>query len=288
MATGVRIVDDPSPAGDGMPVMDVPVFIGFAARGPVHRPVALDSAAAYTDVFGGLLDLVQAGDDAAERLVAHLPAAVAAFFAGGGRRCHVIRVAAATASAAHFNVPGLRLYTRSGGSWQAAGSDFELRANSPGDWADRLALSARVRSQALHAGDAVHAGDLLRTSHPDHPGEIGWQRVGMAGLLNPSPKAADWLWPAGGAAPGSVDGWLFERVQVDLALRAPGQPLQQLEACGLAASAARLPWWAPDADALYDAGTDLTGWPLAGLSSSAGSDEWLLLPTGMSHAFEHW
>ena len=47
MALGVQIVDDPTPSGDGMPVMDVPVFVGFAARGPRHRPVALDSGAAY-------------------------------------------------------------------------------------------------------------------------------------------------------------------------------------------------------------------------------------------------
>ena len=113
MTVGVRIVDDPAPSGDGMPVMDVPVFVGFAAKGPLHRPVALDSAAAYAAVFGGGLDLVQAGDDPSERLAAHLPPAVEAFFAGGGRRCHVIRVAGSGA-AARFSVAGLKLATHAG------------------------------------------------------------------------------------------------------------------------------------------------------------------------------
>src|SRR6218665_3352883 len=91
MPVGVRIVDDPTPSGDGMPVMDVPVFVGFAARGPLNRPVAIDSVAGFEAVFGGLLDLVQGGqgEDPGERLTAHLFPAVAAFFSSGGRRCHI-------------------------------------------------------------------------------------------------------------------------------------------------------------------------------------------------------
>ncbi|MCE4536740.1 hypothetical protein LXT12_05680 [Pelomonas sp. P7] len=287
MAVGVRIVDDPSPGGDGLPVMDVPVFVGFAARGPLHRPVALDSAAAYAEVFGGGLDLVQAGGDPAERLVAHLPAAVEAFFAGGGRRCHVIRVAAGTASAARFTVPGLRLASRdSQGHWQLAGADFPLRAASPGDWADRLQLSARLRSQALHAADRVAPGDLLRASQPSRPGVAAWTRVALAGSLVQA-LASEWLWPQGGAVPIDAEAWLIERVQVDLALRAPGQPVQRLDACGLAPGADKLPWWAPDADGLYDAGAEPAGWPLAGMGGAPAGD-WLLLPLAMADDFADW
>lgn len=287
MAVGVRIVDDPSPGGDGLPVMDVPVFVGFAARGPMHRPVALDSATAYAEVFGGALDLVQAGDDPAERLVAHLPAAVQAFFAGGGRRCHVIRVAAGTASAARFAVPGLRLAARdSQGHWQLGGADFPLRAASPGDWADRLQLSARLRSQALHAADRVAPGDLLRASRPSSPGISAWTRVALAGSLAQA-LASEWLWPQGGAAAIDAEAWLIERVQVDLALRAPGQPVQRLDACGLASGADNLPWWAPDADGLYDAGAAPAGWPLAGMGVAPAGD-WLQLPLGMADDFADW
>jgi hypothetical protein len=53
---GVRIVDLPAPLDDGLPVMDVPVFVGFAERGPLDRPVALEDPAHYTAVFGGSLD----------------------------------------------------------------------------------------------------------------------------------------------------------------------------------------------------------------------------------------
>lgn len=293
MPVGVRIVDDVTPTGDGMPVMDVPVFVGFTARGPMHRPVALDSAAAYDAVFCGGLDLVQAGDDAAERLVAHLPAAVAAFFAGGGRRCHVIRVAAPSASAARFTVPGLRLATHAGAQWQFV--DVELRADSPGSWADRLSLSARVRSQALHDGDALRPGDVLRARRPEDPDIVAWRRVPSAAVLKPS-QAMHWLVPTipPGRAPLEPDevidpaSWLVECVQVDLALRTPGQPTQHLDACGLAPGAAALPWWAPDVDGRYDAGAELAGWPLAGIGTGAPAGEWMLLPTGLGDGFVDW
>lgn len=293
MPVGVRIVDDTTPGGDGLPVMDVPVFVGFAARGPLHRPVALDSAAAYGAVFGGEVDLVQAGDDATERLVAHLPAAVAAFFAGGGRRCHVIRVAAGSASAVRFTVPGLRLARHAGAQWQL--TDVELRADSPGTWADRLALSARVRSQALHDGDPLGPGDLLRARRPDDPGLVAWRRVPAAAVLRPS-QAMHWLAPElpPGREPLAPDelitpaDWLVERVQLDLALREPGQPTQYLDACGLAPGAANLPWWLPDADGRYDAGLAPGGWPLAGLGADAPAGDWMLLPLGLAGEFAHW
>ena len=59
---GVRIVDLPAPLDDGLPVMDVPVFVGFAERGPLDRPVALEDPAHYTAVFGGSLYLVLAAE----------------------------------------------------------------------------------------------------------------------------------------------------------------------------------------------------------------------------------
>ncbi|MBI3347819.1 MAG: hypothetical protein HY020_11510 [Burkholderiales bacterium] len=288
MAVGVRIVDDPTPTGDGMPVMDVPVFVGFAARGPLHRPVALDSATVYGEVFGGVLDLVQAGDDPSDRLVAHLPAAVEAFFAGGGRRCHVIRIAADSASAARFTVPGLRLVTHAGVQWQMSGSDFELRANSPGDWADRLALSARLRSQSLHGGDRVQPGDVLRARRPASPNAEAWKRMRTGGLLSAALGPADWVWPQGGAANIDASNWLIERIQVDLAVREPGQQTRHLLACGLAPGAANQPWWAADANGLYDAGAELTGWPLAGLGGSEPTGDWMLLPVGMTDEFTSW
>lgn len=290
MSTGVRIVDDPSPAGDGLPAMDVPVFVGFAARGPLDRPVAIDSAAGFEAVFGGLLDLVQAGpgDDPEARLVAHLQPAVSAFFTGGGRRCHVIRVAGRGAARAEFRLPGLRLATAGPGGWVIDDADFRLRADSVGSWADRLALSARVRSQALHAGDALARGDLLRARSPARPGTTGWARVAADGPLGDALLASlGWLWPAGAAAVVTAGAWLIERVQLDLALRTPGRPLQRLDACGLSPGAAPLPWLAPDADARYDAGADPAGWPLSAPRLVPAGD-WVLLPLGVGSEFERW
>src|SRR5580704_13645433 len=65
----------------GVP-MDVVGFVGIAGRGPVDVGVAIDGWPAFVDQFGGF--------------VAHafLPSAVRGFFENGGRRCHIVRVAA--------------------------------------------------------------------------------------------------------------------------------------------------------------------------------------------------
>jgi hypothetical protein len=308
MPVGVRIVDDPTPAGDGMPVMDVPVFVGFATRGPRDRPVALDSAADFEAVFGGLLDLVQGGtgEDPADRVVAHLQPAVTAFFAGGGRRCHVIRVAGAMAASASFAVPGLHLATLAAGVWTVEPAEFQLRASSPGAWADRLELASRLNTQALHAGDGVARGDLLRASQPGST-QIGWACVWESGLLtdvlNPPPPPAEprralaWRWAEADTPAVDASSWLIERVQLDLAVRAPATAPSRLDACDLAAGAARLPWFGPDADAAYDvaqaasdsplAAQAASGWPLAGQAAEP-VDDWMLLPLGVTDDFDRW
>ncbi len=61
--------------------VDVAAFVGIAARGPLHRPVRVESWAEYTRAFGGFLD------------GAYLPMAVDGFFANGGLTCWVVRVA---------------------------------------------------------------------------------------------------------------------------------------------------------------------------------------------------
>ena len=204
LAPGISIVDVPPPAGDGLPVMDVAVFVGFAERGPLDRPVAIEDPAQYAAVFGGALDLVPRLPDRRDLTEpppmqrAHLPAAVASFFAGGGRRCYVIRVAG-DAGETLFPVSGLRLATRCGAGhpWQLAAQDFSLRSASPGAWADRHELAVRLRAVALRADDAVQRGDVLRVRRPAPAGIVGWLRVAvpatLAGTLAAA-TAADWLW----------------------------------------------------------------------------------------------
>lgn len=341
---GVRIVDEPSPPGDGLPVMDVPVFVGFAERGPLDRPVALEDPVQYAAVFGGALDLVPVAHGATDggkgdarppgaaplMQGAHLPAAVASFFAGGGRRCYVVRVAGAGADSARFAVPKLKLATRErdatghAGPWRLADQDFELRANSPGAWADRYELAARLAGEILHAHDRVQPGDVLQ-ARKSAEALIGWLRIDSAGTMEEAiANASDsaWLWIPDSASPFSspsppepmlpvtVADWLIDRVTLDLALRHPEQPERRRERCGLAGGAANLPWLELDATGRFDVGDDLVdlSWPLAGppdpaqsgfgLASSttdpskpfdpAASPDWMLVPSGVDASFKEW
>jgi hypothetical protein len=110
-------------------------------------------------------------------IYANLPNSVAAFFANGGRRCYVVRVAGKNATSTRFQVPGI----------VALGSDGTIRhkpvfafASSPGRWSASLRLSTRLNLvplpkdkftlQDTHHLDwdtgsaplAIQSGDLLR------------------------------------------------------------------------------------------------------------------------------
>jgi len=344
---GISIVDVLPPPDDSLPVMDVPVFVGFAERGPLDRPVGLEDPVQYAAVFGGMLELVpvasgvtgsgksDAGSAAgAGRSVgatplmqrAHLPAAIASFFAGGGRRCYVVRVAGAEADSARFAVPGLKLATRerdatgNTGPWQLADQEFALRANSPGTWADRHELAARLAGTILHAGDHVQPGDVLRARKPAIGTVLaeaftGWLRIDrVTTVAEAITRAAStaWLWTTDSASPPqpapevNVTDWLIDRIILDLALRHPDQPERRRENCGLAGGAANLPWFEPNATGHFDAGDDLVGlaWPLAGPPESdfgrapfttdpsmpfdPTSPDWMLVPIGVDAFFGPW
>lgn len=97
---------------------DVAAFIGIAARGPVGQPIRIESWNQFTSAFGGY---TQSG---------YLAWAVEGFFANGGKRCWVVRVASREATAAR---------------WQFSTSQrmpaLTLQAASPGSWATQLAIS---------------------------------------------------------------------------------------------------------------------------------------------------
>ena len=160
---GIAVEVPPPAFPDALPRMDVALFVGFAARGPVHKPVMIESVAAYAQVFGGDLilarDLERGGD-----AMAMLPPAVRAFFSNGGTRCWVIRTCrteevearwrgrhtglADCASARVFTIPTLGI----------------VQASSVGSWADDMRVSARKRSENGKAvfyiravlGDGIH------------------------------------------------------------------------------------------------------------------------------------
>lgn len=135
------------PQASDAPRMDVALFLGLAEKGPLHRPVIIDSPAAFASVFGGPAPLAMQADGTVATTL--LAGTVAAFFAAGGTRCHVVRLARSAelarllgddpdgddvARPCRFALPGLML----------GGQPLVLRAASPGSWADRLLVAARI------------------------------------------------------------------------------------------------------------------------------------------------
>ena len=75
-----------------LPRMDVAVFVGFAASGPINIPVVVESAEQFNRIFGKSLPLVWSRETGAA-VQAYLPPTVRAFFRNGGTRCWIIRTA---------------------------------------------------------------------------------------------------------------------------------------------------------------------------------------------------
>ncbi|MCA3130816.1 MAG: hypothetical protein ACK5YW_10050 [Betaproteobacteria bacterium] len=173
---GIRFEDRPRTLEAVLPRMDVAGFIGFAARGPLNLPVAIDGPAQFADIFGGAVRL--AWDRARSRWVSsHLPGAVQAFFANGGTRCWVARVAHAHASMNLFAMPGIMAARRNGPLWELRPP--LARARCEGSWSDGLRIATRLRTRparvlaarslgggelelALTAAPSLNPGDLLR------------------------------------------------------------------------------------------------------------------------------
>jgi len=161
-------VEPVAPAGRSvLPPMDIAGFAGFAERGPCNRAIAIDSVAAFEACFGGEALLARRGEgDRWSR--AALAATVSAFFANGGRRCWVVRLARTPASeaawaAATGRSPGnsgvarAGLFPLDGILWRvpgpAGGSSrvraARLQASSLGSWSDSLRLAARVTERPV-------------------------------------------------------------------------------------------------------------------------------------------
>jgi len=155
---GVYFLPAAAAPAAALPPLHEAAFVGFAARGPLDRPLALDSASAFDAVFGGELVLARSADG--EPVQGHLRAAVAAFFANGGRRCHVVRVAGPSACAAAFTVPGLVAVTPGAAGTRLAPRPVPLQAAWPGAWANRLALALQLESRVLPPAAFSVAGPL--------------------------------------------------------------------------------------------------------------------------------
>ncbi len=167
-----NVVSPPAPLA--LVRMDIAVFVGFAASGPLQIPVAVEDIQDFEEIFGG--DLNIAYDPSTRQPVyALLPSAVRAFFRNGGSRCWIIRVAGPQAQSGRFPIPGLCTLDDTGAPSQAY-----ARARSEGGWSDSIAAGAALRSQTLElisfdpgsndlrlllsSPDDLLRGDLLRVS----------------------------------------------------------------------------------------------------------------------------
>jgi hypothetical protein len=166
---GIAFEAVPRPAPEALPPMDVALFAGFAAMGPVHRPVALEDYAAFRGVFGDECPL--AFDETRGALVtAALAPVVRAFFANGGRRCWVVRLARTAelqallrsgaedhvASTGRVKLPGVLALQQDG----TTSCPF-AQARSLGSWSDGLSVAARVKRRPF-----VVAGFTLSAPAP--------------------------------------------------------------------------------------------------------------------------
>lgn len=111
---------------------DIAGLAGLAERGPLDRPVPVESWRQFVSWFG---DVTPVG------LLAY---AVRGFFENGGRRCWVVRVASddpiSGATCASVDVSDL------------AGVAWRLRASTEGVWGNRLTLSMRETNRVQVSG----------------------------------------------------------------------------------------------------------------------------------------
>jgi hypothetical protein len=147
---GVTFEAPPPQRQDTLPRMDICAFVGFAASGPLHLPVAIESPRRFRDLFGA--DPVLAWDDERGQFRSgHLGAAVEAFFANGGARCWIVRVADAATIASHeFEIPGL---IASEDRMSSPGTLARARARAAGTWCEALAVAATLNRDALPLAD---------------------------------------------------------------------------------------------------------------------------------------
>lgn len=131
----------------------VAAFVGPVRRGPVGAPVFVTSASLFAQQFGALIGgsggIRDEGDD-----VDKFGHAVNAFFANGGTKAYIVRVA----ESGPGNTNPLTAATAVMANPEAPAKGFLLTAKSPGAWAN--AMMARLRTTDATAAPAVPDTEL--------------------------------------------------------------------------------------------------------------------------------
>jgi uncharacterized protein len=124
---------------------DITGFVGLAERGPLGKPVPVESIKQFEAHFGSFIG------------GGFLAYAVRGFFENGGRRCWVVRVAAAG---------GGRPAAASSLSWAGQGSPrWQVSAGSPGVWGDGLTLQVSAIAPArTFTVEGVHSTRYLNVA----------------------------------------------------------------------------------------------------------------------------
>lgn len=181
---GVYFLPTPPAAARGLPPLDVAAFVGFAERGPLHTPVMVEDIATYRAIFGG--DLPLALGPNGRITYANLPTTINAFFANGGRRCYVVRIAGNKASHSRFRLPDLISIPPDGQPYLTA-----VTASSVGRWSAQLRLATRLDATPLPPNAfTISGGRSLDWSTGSAP-----QAIRSGDLLHLALADSDWLFP---------------------------------------------------------------------------------------------
>lgn len=143
---------------EALPRMDVAVFVGFAASGPLHLPVAIEDFAQFTSVFGEAAPLAWDAQRGAQA-TAYLAPAVREFFREGGRRCWVVRVAGDDATSNYFPLPNLACAEFDQEGKLCRIRPAFARARSEGSWSDGVRVGTALLSQTLRCQRISKAND---------------------------------------------------------------------------------------------------------------------------------
>ena len=135
---------------------DVAGFVGLAGKGPVDTPVPVESVRQFEAHFGSFIG------------AGFLAYAVRGFFENGGRRCWIVRVAAA--DGAKPAAPArLTLASASGAP------RWIIAASSPGVWGSGLSISV----SSIHPASTVTLGPLASPRWVDVASVAGFARADL-------------------------------------------------------------------------------------------------------------